>query len=145
MPEITPSLLTDLGNFKSTDDLREAIRKQLQNQLEWHQRKQVRQQVSASLTASASWDLPPELLRRQSQRELERSILELRRSGFDDDSIRRYVNELRQSVMASTARSLKEHFILEKIASASGLGNSNGISLNSALDVTKSIVFRSII
>ena len=124
MPEITPSLLTDLGDFKSSEDLREAIRKQLQNQLEWHQRKQVRQQVSASLTASASWDLPPELLRRQSQRELERSILELRRSGFDDDSIRRYVNELRQSVMASTARSLKEHFILEKIAEAENVSDS---------------------
>ena len=124
MPEITSSLLTDLGDFKSADDLREAIRKQLQNQLEWHQRKQVRQQVSASLTASASWDLPPELLRRQSQRELERSILELRRSGFDDDSIRRYVNELRQSVMASTARSLKEHFILEKIAESENVSDS---------------------
>jgi trigger factor len=40
----------------------------------------------------------------------------LRRSGFDDDSIRRHVNELRQSVMASTAKALKEHFILERIA-----------------------------
>ena len=124
MPEITPSLLTELGNFDSADDLREAVRKQLHNQLEWHQRKQVRQQVSASLTASASWELPPDLLRRQSQRELERSILELRRSGFDDDSIRRYVNELRQSVMASTARSLKEHFILEKIAEAENVSDS---------------------
>ena len=66
----------------------------------------------------------PELLRRQSQRELERSILELRRSGFDDDSIRRYVNELRQSVMASTARSLKEHFILEKIAESENVSDS---------------------
>ena len=27
MPEITSSLLTDLGDFKSADDLREAIRK----------------------------------------------------------------------------------------------------------------------
>jgi trigger factor len=76
----------------------------------------VRQQVASALTASADWDLPPDLLRRQSQRELERAILELRRSGFDDDSIRRHVNELRQSVMASTARALKEHFILERIA-----------------------------
>ena len=123
MPEVTPSLLTELGDFESADDLGEAVRKQLHNQLEWHQRKQVRQQVSASLTASASWELPPELLRRQSQRELERSILELRRSGFDDDSIRRYVNELRQSVMASTARSLKEHFILEKIAEAENVSD----------------------
>lgn len=123
-PELTPSLLADLGDFDSAEALREAIKKQLENQLSWHQRQRVRQQVSASLTASATWELPPDLLRRQSQRELERSILELRRSGFDDDSIRRYVNELRQSVMASTARSLKEHFILEKIAEAENVADS---------------------
>jgi len=116
LPELSPELLLELGGFESADALHDAIRKQLENQLEWHRRRQVRQQVANALTASANWDLPPELLRRQSQRELERSILELRRSGFDDDSIRRHVNELRQSVMASTARALKEHFILERIA-----------------------------
>jgi len=116
LPEMTPELLEELGSFESADDLRAAVQKQLENQLEWHRRRQVRQQVSSALTASASWDLPPDLLRRQSLRELERAILELRRSGFDDDSIRRHVNELRQSVMGSTAAALKEHFILERIA-----------------------------
>jgi trigger factor len=47
---------------------------------------------------------------------LERSVLELRRSGFGDDEIRAHQNELRQNVLASTARALKEHFILEKLA-----------------------------
>ena len=116
LPELTADLLAELGAFETVDELRVAFRKQLENQLEWHRRRQVRQQVASALTASATWDLPPDLLRRQSQRELERSILELRRSGFDDDSIRRHVNELRQTVMASTARALKEHFILERIA-----------------------------
>ncbi len=116
LPTLTPALLEELGGFETEDALREAVHKQLDGQLEWHRRKQVRQQVAAALTASASWDLPPDLLRRQAQRELERAILELRRSGFDDDSIRRHVNELRQTVMASTARALKEHFILERIA-----------------------------
>jgi trigger factor len=116
LPELTSELLEELGSFESPDDLRATVQKQLENQLEWHRRRQVRQQVSSALTASASWDLPPDLLRRQSLRELERAILELRRSGFDDDSIRRHVNELRQSVMGSTAAALKEHFILERIA-----------------------------
>jgi len=116
LPALTPALLEELGGFESEEALRDAVRRQLENQLEYHRRKQVRQQVAAALTASASWDLPPDLLRRQAQRELERAILELRRSGFDDDSIRRHVNELRQTVMASTARALKEHFILERIA-----------------------------
>lgn len=116
LPELSPELLSEIGSFESPDELRTAVQKQLENQLEWHRRRQVRQQVSSALTASASWDLPPDLLRRQSLRELERAILELRRSGFDDDSIRRHVNELRQSVMGSTASALKEHFILERIA-----------------------------
>lgn len=116
LPELAAELLEELGGFESPEALHQAVRKQLENQLEWHRRRQVRQQVASALTAAANWDLPPDLLRRQSQRELERSILELRRSGFDDDSIRRHVNELRQSVMASTARALKEHFILERIA-----------------------------
>jgi trigger factor len=121
LPALTPDLLEELGGFESADALRAAVRKQLEGQLEWHRRRQVRQQVASALTASASWDLPPALLRRQAQRELERAILELRRSGFDDDSIRRHVNELRQTVMASTARALKEHFILERIAEEEGI------------------------
>ena len=116
LPELTPALLEEIGGFDSEEALRQAIRRQLESRLEWHRRRQVRQQVARALTASAGWDLPPDLLKRQAQRELERAILELRRSGFDDDSIRRHVNELRQSVMASTARALKEHFILERIA-----------------------------
>jgi trigger factor len=116
LPELTPAVVAEIGPFESEEDLRQAVRKQLEQRLDWHRRQRVRQQVAEALTASATWDLPPDLLKRQSMRELERAILELRRSGFDDDAIRRYVNQLRQSVMASTSRALKEHFILERIA-----------------------------
>ena len=123
LPEMTPALLEELGGFESEAALRDLVRKQLEGQLEWHRRRQVRQQVAKALTASADWDLPPDLLKRQAQRELERAILELRRSGFDDDAIRRHVNELRQSVLASTGRALKEHFILERIAEDEGIAD----------------------
>ena len=49
-------------------------------------------------------------------RELERKVLELRRSGFDEDNIRGYVNASKQNAQASTESALREHFILEKIA-----------------------------
>jgi len=126
LPELTPELLDELGSFESADALRQVVRTQLEGQLEWHRRRQVRQQVSSALTASAGWDLPPDLLRRQSLRELERAILELRRSGFDDDAIRQHVNELRQTVMGSTARALKEHFILERIAEEQSISDVPG-------------------
>ena len=56
------------------------------------------------------------MLSRQIHRELQRAVLELRRSGFSDDEIRAHENELRQNSRAATARALKEHFILERIA-----------------------------
>ncbi len=116
LPKLTPELLTELGDFESEAVLRDAIRDDLQRQMEYTQQQQVRKQVAAALTESANWQLPPELLRRQSRRELERAVLELQRNGFSEAEIRAYENDLRQNSAASTARALKEHFILERIA-----------------------------
>jgi trigger factor len=116
LPQLTPSLLKDLGDFDDEGVLRDAIAEDLKRQLEYYQQQQARRQITAALTAAADWQLPPDLLRRQSRRELERAILELRRAGFSDNEIRAYENDLRQNSAASTARALKEHFILERIA-----------------------------
>lgn len=116
LPELTPELLEELGGFANEGELRDAIQEDLKRQLEYNQQQEARRQVTAALTESANWQLPPELLRRQSRRELERAVLELRRNGFTDAEIQTYENELRQNSAASTAKALKEHFILERIA-----------------------------
>jgi len=116
LPQMTPALLEELGDFKSEGELRDAVKETLLRRMQYEQQQRTRQQVLAALTVAADWDLPPEMLRRQAGRELERSILELRRSGFGDAEIRAHENELRQNSRVSTARALKEHFILERIA-----------------------------
>ena len=116
IPELTPELLQELGSFDSEGAFRDALHDELKRQLTYHQEQQARKQVTALLTAAATWELPPELLRRQSRRELERAKLELRRSGFSDEDIQEKENQIRQNVLATTARLLKEHFILERIA-----------------------------
>jgi trigger factor len=116
IPAITPELLDELGGFQLEADLRDAIKDKLERQLEYEQHRRARQQITAALTEAANWDLPPALLERQSHRELQRAVLELKRSGFSDDEIRAHENDLRQNSMSATAKALKEHFILEKIA-----------------------------
>jgi trigger factor len=116
LPELTPSLLERLGGFQNEGELRDAIQQELEGQLRYHQSQKTRQQVTAALVEAANWELPPDLLRRQSQRELERTILELQASGFSTSEVRAHANELRQNILAVTARKLKEHFILERIA-----------------------------
>jgi trigger factor len=116
MPELTPELLEELGGFSDEGDLKDAISEQLARQLEYEQHRRAREQITAALTVAANWDLPPGLLQKQSRRELQRAVMELQRSGFSDDEIQSHENALRQNSMASTARALKEHFILERIA-----------------------------
>jgi trigger factor len=116
LPELTPAFLDQIGGFEDEDELREAVRQELERQLGYHQQRGIRQQITGILTKNANWELPPDLLRRQGRREMERSVLELRSSGFSDEVIRQHQNQLRQNSLASTERSLKEHFILERIA-----------------------------
>ncbi len=115
VPELNAEFLSSLG-FDTVEELREMVRKGLDNQLHYQQQQAARKQITAALTASATWDLPPDLLRRQSGRELERAVLELQRNGFSETEIRAHENDLRQNSAAATAKALKEHFILERIA-----------------------------
>ncbi len=100
----------------SIGEIKDLIRDSLQKQLEYDQRQAVRNQISRLLTESATWELPPDLLRRQFRRELNRAVMELRSSGYSDEEIQIRENSLRQDILRRTEMLLKEHFILERIA-----------------------------
>jgi trigger factor len=116
LPELTKEFLDRIGGFADEAELKAEVRSEMERQLKYFQQKRVRQQITSQLTVTATWDLPQDLLRRQARRELDRAIMELQSSGFSQQQIQQYANELQQNALASTANSLKEHFILEKIA-----------------------------
>ena len=115
-PGLSEELLDTLGGFDDEGDLRDRIREELERRLEYQQQQRVRKQITGMLTEAADWDLPPDLVRRQASREMERAVLEMKSSGFSEAEIRAYEHELRQNSLASTKTALQEHFILEKIA-----------------------------
>ena len=116
LPEFNTEFLSQIGNFDTEADLRDAVKDSLQRQLDYQQQQRARQQITQLLTAAADWELPPDMLKRQSGRELERKIMELRRSGFPEADIQAHANDLRQNSQQATATALREHFILERIA-----------------------------
>lgn len=126
LPELTEDFLKEIGSFDSEEALRDAVKQNLERQLEYAQQQQARGQITELLTESANWELPPGLLKRQSARELERAVMELRRSGFSESEIRARENTLRQNSGESTATALKEHFILERIAEEEGIDVEDG-------------------
>lgn len=126
LPELTEDFLSEIGNFPSEEAYIEAIKANLERQLEYEQQQRSREQITAELTKQADWELPPGLLKRQSVREVERATMELRRAGFSEAEIRARENMLRQNSAQSTARALKEHFILERIAEEEGIEAEQG-------------------
>ena len=121
LPALNEGMLSKIGGFSNEGELRDAVQSELERQLAYSQNKRTREQITELLTESASWELPPELLKRQASRELERALMELRSSGFGEEDIRAHENWLRQNSQESTAKALKEHFILERIAEDEGL------------------------
>jgi trigger factor len=111
---LSTAQLSDLG-FDSAEELRDFVRSELERQAQYHQDQLLREQIVEKLTAAADWELPPGLVRRQADRELQRRVLELRRSGFNDDQIRSVVNSMRRNIEDLTKTALREHFVLEKI------------------------------
>ena len=116
MPEMTESFLEELGDFESEDELKTFVSNSLVRQADYRTQQSLRSTVVQSLAGDAKFDLPESLVKRQTMRELERKVLELRRSGFDEDAVKRFVNASKQNAQASTESALREHFILEKIA-----------------------------
>ncbi len=114
--DITTEVLEELGDFETEDELREFIKDSLVRQADYRTQQSVRQAVTDLLADSVSFDLPEDLVRRQTNRELQRRVLEMRRNGLDDNMIRQIVNSLQQNARASTEVSLREHFVLEQIA-----------------------------
>ncbi len=103
-------------NCDSEEDLNDQIRTTLERQMEYQQRQATREQVMAKITASADWDLPESLVEQQTENALRREVLEMSQAGFTREHIAARENEIRQNAIENTRKALKEHFVLDRIA-----------------------------
>lgn len=115
MPELSEAFLNEL-DVENEAGLTGKIKEALERQLQYEQRQSARSQVLEILAGSATWDLPQDLLRRQASKTLNRRVMEMRSAGFSEPEIRNQAALLQQDAMASTARGLKEYFVLQKIS-----------------------------
>ncbi len=115
MPELTHEFLHTF-HVHTPEQLRELVQVVLQRRLEYQQRQSIRQQVLEQIAAASTWELPNDLLLRQSRRALQRRVMEMKSEGIAEDEINSRMRLLQQDVIKSTELALKEHFVLQKIA-----------------------------
>jgi len=106
----------DRAGFASVDALRTAIKRTLDRQVKYEQRQTCRTQITDRITEAANWDLPEDLVAKQVDNALRREVLEMQQAGFTSDQILARENDLRRQSLTMTRRNLKEHFILDRVA-----------------------------
>jgi len=114
LPELTHEFLHTFG-VHSEEQLQELIRVNLEKRLQYDQRQAIRDQILQQLSPT-DWALPEDLLMRQASRSFQRRVMEMREMGISEDEIKSRQRLLERDVIQSSAASLKEHFILQKIA-----------------------------
>lgn len=115
LPTLDSRFLERIG-VESEQDLRDQISNALHRQVAFEQRQSARRQVLEKITESATWDLPESLVRKQVENALRREILEMQQAGFTTQEIQARENQIRQRSISTTRQALKEHFVLDKIA-----------------------------
>ena len=115
LPELDADFFKKTG-FDDLDDLRDALKGVLERRHEYANRQSIRTQILSKLVAETPFDLPADLVARQEKGTLRRMAMELRQGGLSDSGIRAREAELRANAHETTLKSLKEFFVLAKIA-----------------------------
>lgn len=115
MPEMNGEFLERIG-FETEEGLRDEVKHMLERQLQFEQRQSARSQVLEKITGSATWELPEQLVLKHVENALRREILEMQQAGYTTEHIRARENEMRQQAVTTTRQALKEHFVLDKVA-----------------------------
>ncbi len=120
LPEVDTAFLNRIG-FDSVEELRTALKEILERRAVSQQRQAVRNDVLSSLINETPFELPADLVTRQEKSTLRRLVMDLKQEGLSESDIRAREAEIRANAHEATLRSLKEFFILAKVAEAESI------------------------
>ena len=115
LAEVDQDFLQDLG-FTNEADLREALRQQMAENIEYRVQQSMREQVNNFLLENVKLDLPAKMSDRQADRVVSRRAVDLMMRGMPQHQVEANLERLRGGAKEEAARELKLFFILQKIA-----------------------------
>ena len=117
LPEVDAAFLNRIG-FESKEELESALRDILVRRFAAAQRQAIRAEILTQLASQTPFDLPADLVSRQEKSTVRKLVSQLKEEGLTESGIRARESEIRSNAHETTLRTLKEFFILSKIADA---------------------------
>ncbi|MCC6423110.1 MAG: trigger factor [Phycisphaerales bacterium] len=115
LAELNEAFLTGLG-FETEQEVREALREQLNERIKADVQRVMREQVNKQLLESVNIELPAKLSDRQEDRVVNRRAVDLMMRGVPREEVEGHIEQLRGGAKDEAVRELKLFFILQKVA-----------------------------
>ncbi|MBI2946317.1 MAG: trigger factor [Verrucomicrobia bacterium] len=121
---VLPELNDELARVYGAEDmtkLREGVRQDLQNELNFKQRKDVRNQIVRALLDRVQFDLPESMVISETRNVIYDIVRENQQRGISKESIDKQKDEIYNFASASAKERVKISFLLKRIAEKEGI------------------------
>jgi len=115
LPEVDKAFLEDLG-FNEVQELRDALKEQLVERINYDVQEYIRQQVSEYLLQNVQVEIPERMSGRQASRVAGRRAAEMQMRGMSEEQVMANLKNLQAGDQQAAARELKLFFIHQKLA-----------------------------
>jgi trigger factor len=116
LPELNDEFAQDLGDYRSVDELREAIRKSLFAQRQYEAQQQAKKLIMDKLVDAHDFPVPEVFVDRQIKNRVEQAVRSMAADGVDPKSLKLDWNKVKEAQHGEALREVKASMLLSKIA-----------------------------
>ena len=116
LPEVNDEFAQDLGDFRTVDELKEALRKGLYGQREYEAQQEAKNKLIETLVDLHDFPVPNVFVERQVRNRLEQQVRALASGGLDPRTLKVDWNKVAEGQKDKAQREVKASLLLSKIA-----------------------------
>ncbi len=125
LPELNDEFAQDLGDYRTVDELRDAVRKGIHTQREFEAQQQAKNKLVDAMVDAHDFPLPEVYIERQIRNRLDQKLQGLAQRGFDPKELKLDWAKLRESQRDQAVREVKVSLLLGKVAERESIGATN--------------------
>ncbi|MGO4880953.1 MAG: trigger factor [Bryobacteraceae bacterium] len=116
LPEINDEFAQDLGDYRTVDELREAVRKSLFAQRQYDAQQEAKNQLVEQLVDMHDFAVPEAFVDQQIKNRTEQRVRALSQEGLDTKDLKLDWRKLKDSMQEKATREVKASMLLTRIA-----------------------------
>jgi trigger factor len=116
LPELNDEFAQDVGDYRTVDELREAVRKSIFGQRQYEAQQQAKKLIVDKLVDAHSFPVPEAFVDRQIKSRVEQAVRSMAAEGVDPKSLKLDWNKVKEAQQDEAMREVKASMLLGKIS-----------------------------